>query len=32
MVAGDVVTPNFLGDGNRFWYRNDLGDGKRARA
>ncbi len=22
MVAGDVVTPTFLNDGNRFWYRN----------
>jgi dipeptidyl aminopeptidase/acylaminoacyl peptidase len=22
MVSGDVVNPNFLNDGNRFWYRN----------
>ncbi|HUF51588.1 MAG TPA: DPP IV N-terminal domain-containing protein [Longimicrobiales bacterium] len=27
MVAGDVVAPNWLDDGNRFWYRNKTGAG-----
>ncbi len=27
LVSGDEVEPNWLGDGNRFWYRNKTGTG-----
>ena len=27
LVSGDVVQPEWLKDGNRFWYRNKLADG-----
>ncbi len=27
MVSGDQVSPNWLEDGRRFWYRNSLGEG-----
>lgn len=28
LVSGDEVTPHWIGDGDRFWYRNHLLDGK----
>jgi hypothetical protein len=27
MISGDQVSPNWLEDGRRFWYRNSLGEG-----
>ena len=27
MISGDEVSPNWLEDGRRFWYRNKLGEG-----
>jgi dipeptidyl aminopeptidase/acylaminoacyl peptidase len=27
LVAGDQVNPNWMNDGNRFWYRNNTGSG-----